>query len=90
MSLTGSIKPNNLMTLLSSVTACIVSKAQDARLREVEGVDGWARYRWAKPTIGVYDQKKKCWRFPRSGEKALDLATPPWAWFKTHERRRSK
>jgi hypothetical protein len=55
---------------LARVTACVVSRAEDARLREVKGVDGWDRYKQAKPPIGVYDRKERTWHIPRSPEQA--------------------
>lgn len=57
-----------IAAVLAGVTACVVSKAEDARLRKVTGVDDWDRYKQAKPRIGVYDRKLQHWRIPRSSE----------------------
>lgn len=46
---------------LSRVKACVVSKAEDARLRKVKDVDGWRRYHQANPPVRVYDRKTKRW-----------------------------
>ena len=65
-SLKGLSDAQRIATVLASVTACVVSKAEDARLRAVKDVDGWDRYRDARPRIGVYDRKLRCWHIARS------------------------
>lgn len=55
-----------IAALLAGVTACVVSRAEDTRLREVKDVDGWDRYRSTKPQVGVYDRKMGRWHIPRS------------------------
>lgn len=61
-------KPLLIAEALEAVTACVVSKAEDTRLRGVKNVNGWDRYEQAKPRIGVYDRKLRCWHIPRSLE----------------------
>ena len=53
---------------LETITACIVSKDEDSRLRGVKNVDGWGRYEQALPRIGVYDRELRRWHIPRSPE----------------------
>jgi hypothetical protein len=59
-----------------SVTACVVSKAEDKRLRNVNNYDGWDRYRRAEPPIGVYDRKQRCWHIQRSPAQVSQSGAP--------------
>lgn len=60
------IDQDELLTLLLSVKACVVSKDEDKSLPpRSKGFDGWERYRRANPPFGVYDRKMKCWVIPR-------------------------
>lgn len=56
-----------LLTTLKGVTACVVTRAEDLRLRPWRELDGWARYRRAEPPVGVYDRLNRVWVVPRSG-----------------------
>lgn len=57
---------DDIYKVLSQAVACVVSRDEDKRLRDVSNVDGWERYRRADPPIGVYDRLKKHWVVERS------------------------
>lgn len=59
-------KADDIYKVLSKAVACVVSRAEDKRLREVSNVDGWERYRRADPPVGVYDRLKRLWVVERS------------------------